>query len=111
VKKLYAITKGETLLVSRTFQGAVPLFTLRQDDLFGSLPFLDLGQEPRSASVLGSKDLMVNEVNTKLLEMEYKQLCTTFKNLIDHMGTCVSVTTKVAREYLSGANKEKGSLQ
>ena len=109
--KLYAITQGETLLVSKTSQGAVPLFTLGQNDLFGSLPFLDLGQEPRSASVLASKNLMVSEVNTKILEIEYKQLCLTFKNLIDHMGTCVSVTTKVAREYLSGGPKEKVALQ
>ena len=54
---------------------------------------------------------MVSEVNTKLLEIEYKQLCLTFKNLIDHMGTCVSVTTKVAREYLSGDPKEKVAIQ
>jgi len=110
-KKLYAIVKGETFLVSKTSQGAVPLFALGQNDLFGCLPFLDLGQEPRSASVLASKDLMVNEVNTKLLEIEYKQLCTTFKNLIDHMGTCVSVTTKVAREYLCEGTNEKAALQ
>lgn len=99
VENLFTITEGEAHIVRNTENGYVPLANLYQGDFFGHLPFLDIGQEPYSASVFGSKDLKISEMDPKILEQEYKQLSSTFKNFIEHLANCILVTSMLACEF------------
>lgn len=99
VENLFTITEGEAHIVRNIENGYVPLANLYQGDFFGHLPFLDIGQEPYSASVFGSKDLKLSEVDPKILEQEYKQLSLTFKNFIEHLANCILVTSMLACEF------------
>jgi len=99
VGNLFTITEGEAHIVRNTENGYVPLANLYQGDFFGHLPFLDIGQEPYSASVFGSKDLKISEMDPKILEQEYKQLSSTFKNFIEHLANCILVTSMLACEF------------
>jgi CRP-like cAMP-binding protein len=99
VEKLFTITEGEAHIVRNTDNGYVPLANLYQGDFFGHLPFLDIGQEPYSASVFGSKDLKISEMDPHILEQEYNQLSSTFKNFIEHLANCILVTSMLACEF------------
>lgn len=99
VENLFKITEGEAHIVRNIENGYVPLANLDQGDFFGHLPFLDIGQEPYSASVFGSKDLKISEMDPKILEKEYKQLSPTFKNFIEHLANCILVTSMLACEF------------
>ncbi len=93
---VFTIIDGETHIVRRTPHGYLQLLTLEKGDVFGYVPFLDVGHEPRSASVIASKDLKVSKLDGQALQEEYDQLSGTLKNIIDNVGTCVSMTTRVA---------------
>jgi CRP-like cAMP-binding protein len=99
VENLFTITEGEAHIVRNTENGYVPLANLYQGDFFGHLPFLDIGQEPYSASVFGSKDLKISEMDPEILEQEYKQLSSTFKNFTEHLANCILVTSMLACEF------------
>ena len=93
---LFTITEGEAHIARHTENGYVPLANLYSGDFFGHVPFLDMGQEPYSASVFGSKDLKVSEIDPDILQQEHNQLSLIFKNFIGHIATCISVTSMVA---------------
>jgi len=92
-EELFTITGGETYVVGQTPKGDIPLLTLKKDDIFGYLSFLDIGHEPRFASIFGSKDVQVSKLDMEILQKDYDQLSTTFKNLIYNVGSCISATT------------------
>jgi CRP-like cAMP-binding protein len=98
-EKLFMITEGEACIVRKTERGYVPLATLGKKDFYGNIPFLDMGQEPFSAMVLGSEDLEVKEMDPEILQNEHSQLSATFKNIIEHLATCISVTTIIASDF------------
>ncbi|MBI5895099.1 MAG: cyclic nucleotide-binding domain-containing protein [Desulfobacterales bacterium] len=77
----------------------IPLAQLYAGDYFGHTPFLDMGHEPEFASVMATKELKVRKVDVAQFQKEYNQLSTTFKNFIDNVATCVSVSTKVVCNY------------
>jgi hypothetical protein len=58
-----------------------------------------MGHEPEFASVLASRDLKVRKIDLPQFQKEYNQLSTTFKNFIDNVSTCVTVSTKVVCNY------------
>ncbi|MBW2192887.1 MAG: hypothetical protein JRF27_03760, partial [Deltaproteobacteria bacterium] len=85
----------------------IPLAKLGRGDFFGQVPFLDIGHEPYSASVLGTEDLEVTEMDPEKLKKTYQQLSPTFKNMIDHLTTCLSVTTAITGDTYRKAGKKK----
>lgn len=95
-EEAFKITEGEANVVRRTPQGHLQLFTLEKGDIFGCVPFLDIGHEPQSASVIASKDFDANKLDIKSLEKEYDQLSETFRSLIDGVATSVLITTRLA---------------
>jgi CRP-like cAMP-binding protein len=95
-ESVFTITEGEAHIARHTENGYVPLANLYTGDFFGHVPFLDMGQEPYSASVFGSKDLKVSEIDPDILQQEHNQLSLIFKNFIGHIATCISVTSMVA---------------
>jgi hypothetical protein len=107
VENLFTITEGEAHIVQNTENGYVPLANLYQGDFFGHLPFLDIGQEPYSASVFGSKDLKMSEMDSNILEQEYNQLSSTFKNFIEHLANCILVTSMLACEFRKNIGRKK----
>ncbi|MBW1706478.1 MAG: cyclic nucleotide-binding domain-containing protein [Deltaproteobacteria bacterium] len=95
-EEIFTIIEGETYVIGETPKGDLPLFALQKKDVFGNVPFIDFGHEPRNAVVLASKDLKVDKLDPEKLRQEFSQLSGTFKNLIFDLGTCVSVTTRLA---------------
>ena len=96
--RLFRIVEGEATVVRHSDDGQVPLAKLKKGDFFGTLPFYDLGQEPGGASVFASEGLKTEPVDTDPLQAEYDRLSATFKKLIEHTATSISVTTMVAQE-------------
>ncbi len=98
-EKLFMITAGEACIVRKANHGYVPLATLEKRDFYGHVPFLDMGQEPFSSMVLGSKDLKVREIDPKIFQNEHNQLSSTFKNIIEHLATRISAATIIASDF------------
>jgi CRP-like cAMP-binding protein len=98
-KKLFEITEGKAHIVRYTEYGYVPLASLHAGDFFGNIPFLDLGQEPFHASVFGSENLKLNPMDPDVFRKEYQELTPTFKNFIEHVATCISVTSMLVSEF------------
>ena len=96
---LYCIKEGIASIVRQEDFGRVPLVQLYKGDFFGSLPFLDLGQEPEYASIMAGNDVKVQKMDAALLRDEYNQLSTTFKNFVDNVATCINISTKVVCAY------------
>ena len=107
VESLFTITEGEAHVGRNTENGYVPLANLYPGDFFGHVPFLDMGQEPYSASVFGSKDLKISEMDPDILGQEYNQLSSTFKNFIQHLATCILVTSMLVCEFRKNAENKK----
>jgi CRP-like cAMP-binding protein len=94
-KRLFRVQHGKASLVQKTEDGFVPLAHLERDDFFGHIPFIDLGHEPEYASVLASKDLKIQTLNPDIIQQEYDNISTTFKNIVDNIATCTHSLTKV----------------
>ena len=98
-EELYIIREGNGSIVRHDETGQIPLVQLYKGDYFGNIPFLDLGHEPEFASVMANKDLKVRKVEIAQIQKEYNNLSTTFKNFIDNVATCISVSTRVVCNY------------
>ena len=96
---MYVISEGTATVVRNEPHGQVPLVQLHKDDFFGHVPFLDIGHEPEFASVLSSTNFKVRKVDMAAFRSEYTQLSTTFKNFVDNVGSCISVSTRVVCDY------------
>jgi hypothetical protein len=92
---LFTITEGEAYVVRLTPQGYLSLLTLKKDDVFGHAPFMDIGHELRCGSLIASKDLQINRLDTDILRKEYDRLSPIFKGFIENVATCVSLTTRL----------------
>jgi CRP-like cAMP-binding protein len=92
----YVIEEGRAYVLRKTPKGHLPLLELESNDFFGSVPFMDMGQEPRSASVAAQKDLKVRNLNIAELQAAHSQLSMAFKGMIFNVCTCISYTTKLA---------------
>lgn len=93
---IYTISEGQTWVVGSTQRGYLPLCELTERDVFGRVPFLDIGHEPHRASVLSQNDLRIEELDADSLNREYETLSQTFKGLIHNVGSCISETTRIA---------------
>lgn len=99
---LYCIQEGQAYVVGKTSKGALPLLALEKDDVFGSLPFMDMGQEPRSASVVATQSLKTTMLDLEQLHTSYDHLSQAFKGMIFNICTCVSITTKLVYLFSRG---------
>lgn len=105
--KMYMIREGSASIVRHEEFGRVPLAQLYKGDYFGNISFLHLGHEPDNASVMAAKEFKVRKMDLANLREEYNQLSTTFKNFVDNVATCVSISTQVVCNYQKkfGASK------
>ncbi|MGD9042917.1 MAG: cyclic nucleotide-binding domain-containing protein [Desulfobacterales bacterium] len=98
-ERLFTIKNGEAVIARQTPKGYIPLARLGKGDFFGRIPFLDVGHEPYSASVFSSQDLKLAAVDSGKLRSEHEGLSSTIKNIIEHLSTSVSVSTRVTCDY------------
>ncbi|MFO7715696.1 cyclic nucleotide-binding domain-containing protein [Desulfosarcina sp.] len=103
---LYVLKQGRASVVRNTENGPVVLCHLYKGDFFGEVPFLHVGQEPGGAAIYGSENLKIAKIETVSLQKEYNRLSTTFKNIVDNMATCMSVTADLV---CSSLNKKKAT--
>ena len=97
-KRIFRIQQGHVHIVQQEKDRYLPLLSLSKDDYFGAFPFLDMGHEPEKASVLASKDLKVVSMEPDAFQHEFDNISTTFKNIIENVAMCISVTTSVIRK-------------
>jgi len=97
--RLFRIRSGDAVLARETDVGIVPIAHLEAGDFFGHVPFLDMGQEPYSASVFASKNLKLSALDPKALQEEHEKLSSTLQNIFAHLATCISVTTLIATDH------------
>ncbi|MGD9182444.1 MAG: cyclic nucleotide-binding domain-containing protein [Desulfobacterales bacterium] len=98
-ERLFTIKDGQAVIARQTEKGYLPLVHLKKGDFFGRIPFLDMGHEPYSAAVFSSQDLKLAAVDSQKLRSEHEGLSSTIKNIIEHLATSVSVTTRVTCDY------------
>lgn len=108
-KRLFSIKQGNAFVVRKTDSDYVHLSTLNKGDFFGHVPFLDMGHEPYSALVFGSKDLEIKKLGPEKLQKEYDQLSNTLKNIIENIGTCILATTMMTCELQKKASLKKSA--
>jgi CRP-like cAMP-binding protein len=97
--RAFTIAKGDVLIARKTDKGFVPLSNIGKGDYFGNIPFINMGHEPHNAFVFSSKDLKLNPIDLKKLQQEHDSLSSTFKNIIENIATCISVTTLLASRF------------
>ncbi|MGD8765720.1 MAG: cyclic nucleotide-binding domain-containing protein, partial [Desulfobacteraceae bacterium] len=97
--RLFKIKKGEVFIARESENMNTPLLSLQEGDYFGNIPFIDMGHEPHSASVYASPGLKLSAVDSQTLQEEHDKISSTLKNIIQHLATCISVTTLVASNY------------
>jgi len=98
-KRLFRIRSGDAYVARETDVGIVPVAHLKAGDFFGQIPFLDMGQEPNSASVYASKNLKISVLDPKALQKDHEKLSSTLQNILAHLATSISVTTLIATDY------------
>ncbi len=96
---VFTIENGHAYVIRTLKRGHILLSSLEEGDLLGSLPFLNYGHEPHSASIYTSEDFKVEPTNFERLQNEYDQLSTTFKNMIENSSNFLSATTKIVCDY------------
>jgi CRP-like cAMP-binding protein len=106
-ERLSVIEQGEALVVQKTDHGPLLLNKLGKKDFIGNIPFLNIGHEPYSASVFASEDLELKELDPANLRNDYDQASQMLKYLIEHTATCISVTTRIARQLKDKAKGKK----
>ena len=102
--RLFKIVNGEAIVARETDQGILPLVRLAKGDFFGNMPFLDMGHEPDSASVFSSPDLKLSTVDVEVLKNENKAVSSTLRNILEHLASCISVTSLLACDYYKRQN-------
>jgi len=105
--RAFTIAKGDVVIARKTDKGFVPLSNIGKGDYFGNIPFINMGHEPHNAFVFSSKDLKLNPIDLKKLQQEYDSLSSTFKNIIENIATCISVTTLLASRFQEKIVKKK----
>ncbi|PKN64199.1 MAG: hypothetical protein CVU57_15810 [Deltaproteobacteria bacterium HGW-Deltaproteobacteria-15] len=94
-EELSVILDGEAMVVGKNRTGRLPLLSMGRESVFGSIPFVDMGHEPRFAYVTGTKDLRTRALDVEALYKEYNQLPPAFRNLIHVLGLSIYHTTGI----------------
>jgi hypothetical protein len=92
---LYVLADGQASVVGQRDGVQVPLLNLNKGEVFGNLPFVNLGQEPERASVVGSSDVKKIALQSGPLQSEFEKLSTTFRNLLVNTADAIAQTTDV----------------
>lgn len=105
-QEAFSITNGTAYVIDQAQKGGFPIVMLEKENIFGNLPFLDIGHEPRSASVVASAELRIKHLDVESLQKEYDTLSNMFRSFIYNVCTCISHTTRLAH-YLHSSDGKK----
>lgn len=79
---VYVVLEGQLKVVKKTARGEVTVAALREGDFIGELEFLDMGKEPRFATVTAVGDVKLGGLDRDRLRREYESLSADFRLLI-----------------------------
>lgn len=79
---LYVIMEGQVKVVKNTQKGKVTVAKLGEGDFIGEIEFLDLGKEPRSATVIAVGEVRLGVIDRDKLRREYDSLSPDFRKII-----------------------------
>ena len=79
---VYVIMEGEVKLTKKTPKGLVTVAKLGKGDFIGELEFLDMGKEPRSATVIAFGEVKLGVIDRDKLRREYDSLSPDFRKVI-----------------------------
>ena len=91
---VYQIQNGQAVVVRHSNKSFIELCQLGPNDIIGHIPFLNTSHEPHSASLYVSPDFEYAPLDLKPVREEFNRMSQTFKNLIQHTATSISVTTR-----------------
>jgi CRP-like cAMP-binding protein len=91
--KIFKIVSGKAVVTKQINNHSIELCQLIPGDIIGNIPFLSTSHEPHSAMVFVSGPFQVDAIDLIDLKEEYDELSQTFKNIVIHTSTCLSVTT------------------
>ncbi|PIP37913.1 MAG: hypothetical protein COX19_15335 [Desulfobacterales bacterium CG23_combo_of_CG06-09_8_20_14_all_51_8] len=91
--KILKIVSGRAVIAKQINDHFIELCELAPEDVIGNIPFLGTSHEPHSAMVFVSDPFQVSSIDLIDLKEEYDELSQTFKNMIVHTSTSLSVTT------------------
>jgi len=97
--RLLKVSQGEACVVRETEHGPVLLATLQKDDFFGKIPFLEIGNEPYSATIYGSADLKADPMDQAALQAEFDKLPLTIKNIMESTAICIAASAQSASSF------------
>ena len=97
--RLFKISQGDACVVREGKHGQVLLANLQKDDYFGKIPFLDIGNEPYSATVYGSADLKADPVDQDAMQAEFDNLPLTIRNIMESTAICIAATAQSASSF------------
>ncbi len=92
---VYRITEGHAAVVWKKGKTPILLTRLEPNDVFGRIPFVDIGHEPHSATVLADASLQFVPLDIGTMEAGYNRLSVTFRNIIENLCNAMSVTTNL----------------
>jgi CRP/FNR family transcriptional regulator len=79
---VYVIMEGEVKVTKKTPKGKVTVAKMGKGDFIGELEFLDLGKEPRSATVVSVGEVKLGVLDRDKLRREYDSLSPDFRKII-----------------------------
>jgi|GEM_PF-112968 len=104
--RAYVIKDGIATVLRKIGDGYVPLCRLGKGDFVGHVPFVNIGHEPNAAGIVGSRNFKLEKIDTDALHKEYDRVSPLVRQFMEHMATCVSVTTMVACDVTEPAPLE-----
>jgi CRP-like cAMP-binding protein len=110
-ERIYRITRGQAAVIWQKSKTPLLLARLEAKDVFGRIPFADIGQEPHSAVILGDAAFEFAPLDAAALEAEFKRLSLTFKNLFKNMVNSLSVTTNLTLQACAHASQRQAGDQ
>jgi signal-transduction protein with cAMP-binding, CBS, and nucleotidyltransferase domain len=90
---LYVLADGQASVMGGHDTAPVPLINLYKGDIFGNLPFVNLGQEPERATVVGNSEVRKIPLRLDPLQKEFEKLSATFRNLLVNIADGIAQTT------------------
>ncbi|MDJ0780667.1 MAG: cyclic nucleotide-binding domain-containing protein [Desulfosarcinaceae bacterium] len=91
---LYVLADGQASVMGHRNCDHLPLINLYKGDIFGNLPFVNLGQEPERATVVGNSTVKKIPLRLDPLQTEFEKLSATFRNLLVNIADGIAQTTE-----------------
>lgn len=110
-EKTCLINEGEAYLAAKIGDRLINLFMLKKDDFIGEIPFLEYSDTAQGLVVYTTNEFQTEEIDMTRVHQEFDRVSVTFKNIIDGMISCISITTNIAIKHIKKQMKEKKTVK